>query len=70
MKQYSEELCEMKHSNIEEKLNDIKEDLKIINNKIDDLNIFKLKLIGGISVIVSVLTIISEIIFKFLTKGN
>lgn len=69
MKNYSEEICELKHHNLEEKLNEIKEDLKIINNKIDDLNIFKLKLIGGISVVVSVLTILSEILFKHFMKG-
>ena len=69
MKTYSEEICEMKHSNLEEKLNEIKDDLKIINNKFDDLNIFKLKLIGGISVVVSALTILSEILFKYFTKG-
>lgn len=69
MKNYSEDLCNLKHSNIDEKLLDIKEDLKIISEKIDNLNKFKFKLIGSITIIVSILTFLSELLFKHLQKG-
>ncbi len=64
MKGYSEEVCELKHNRIDEKLSLICSDLKDIKAELKDLNNFKLKLIGMTSVIVFILTLLSSLIEK------
>ena len=64
MKAYSEEVCDLKHSRINEKLELIHQDLKEIKDSLKDLNNFKLKTIGMTSIVVFILTVFSSLIEK------
>lgn len=64
MKTYSEEVCNLKHNRLDEKLEAIHNDLKEIKDALKDLNNFKFKTIGMTSVIVFILTVLSSLIEK------